>query len=47
MTEVVDSRLPDDENKRAWMTSSKVDGYRDVVESSGLLSTVDGVIDGA
>lgn len=45
MTEVASDRLTD-EAKRLWMTGPKLQQYRKVVESSGLLSTVDAVVDG-
>lgn len=45
MTEVASDRLQA-EDKRQWMTEEKLKGYRDLVQSSGLLADVDAVVDG-
>lgn len=45
MTNVVTDRLTTDE-KKTWLTNEKLVAYREVVEQSGLLQDVDGVIDG-
>lgn len=45
MTSVVTDRLVTDEKKQ-WLTDANIASYRDVLEKSGILSSVDGVIDG-
>ena len=45
MTNVVTDRLATEE-KKTWLTEQNLAAYRGVLESSGLLQDVDGVIDG-
>ena len=45
MTTVVTDRLATEEKKK-WLTEPNINAHRDVVENSGLLQDVDGVIDG-
>lgn len=45
-THVVPGRLTTDE-KKEWLTEDKLKKYRKVVDSSDILSSVDGIVDGA
>ena len=45
MTTVVTDRLTTDDKKK-WLTEPNINAHREVVEGSGLLQDVDGVIDG-
>lgn len=45
MTTVVTDRLTTDDKKK-WLTEPNINAHREVVEDSGLLQDVDGVIDG-